>query len=449
MAFSTVLQRFIDQRPVCVLTRVVLENQFGAARLDAIFEETARNQYTKELLFSTCAELLCQVTLCGAPSVNAVFKKAQERIPVSVVAIYDKLKGVEPVVCEALVQQTAKPLPALLVRLDAKRPEPVPGYRLRIVDGNTLACTEHRLLELRGLNSAAIPGRTLAVYDFATELITGLVACENGHTNERKLMPALLDRIEANDLVVADRLYATLEFFDGLIERKAAFLVRHAGLKLRWLGKRRKAGRCRTGLVFERNVALTNGLVCRAIIIERDKPLLEGGRRVILLTNVPRSRASAKKLAELYLKRWRIEETFRQLTQYLSCEVRTLGYPKAALLAFSLAAIAYNCLVCVRGALASVYGRDKVQDELSPYYVALEVKLCFDGMQVAVPDRQWAKFGQMSPASFAGVLRVIARHVRWKHYTKTKRGPKKTRRRRHVKHRHVATACLLEARRNN
>lgn len=448
MVFSTVLQRFIDQRPVCVLTRVVLENQFSADRFDAIFEETAREQYTKELLFSTCAELLCQVTLCGQPALHAAFKKARERIPVSVVAVYDKLKRVEPAVCEALVERTAQPLPELLARLKATRPQPVPGYRLRIVDGNTLAASEHRLRELRDVNTAAIPGRTLAVYDVATELITGLIACENGHTNERKLIPALLQRIAAGDLVIADRLYATLEFFAGLIERGAAFLVRHAGLKLRWLGKRRRVGRCRTGVVFEQDVRLTSGLVCRAIVIQRDKPLREGGRRVILLTNVPRSRASAKKLAELYLKRWRIEEAFRQLTQYLSCEVRTLGYPKAALLAFSLAVIAYNCLACVRGSLASVHGRDKVDEELSAYYVALEVKLCFDGMQVAVPDRQWEAFGRMSPAALARVLRTIAGHVVWEHYTKAKRGPKKPRRRRGVKHHHVATAALLAARQN-
>ena len=448
MAFSKVLQRFIDQRPVCVLTRVVLENQFGAARLNEIFEETARNQYSKNLLFSTCAELLCQVTLCGQPSVHAAFKDAKEQIPVSVVALYGKLQRVEPVVCEALVERTAEPLPELLTRLQATRTQPVPGYYLRIVDGNTLAASEHRLQELRGTNTAALPGRTLAVYDYATELITGLVACENGHTNERKLVPALLQRIKADDLVLADRLYATLDFICGVIERQAAFLIRHASLKLEWLGTRRRAGRCRTGVLFQQDVRLTNGLVCRAIVIQRDQPLRDGGRRVILLTNVPRSRASARKLAELYLKRWKIEEAFRQLTQYLSCEVRTLGYPKAALLAFSLAVIAYNCLACVRGALASVHGRDKVDAELSAFYVAKEVKLCFDGMQVAVPDRQWVVFGRLDAESLAGVLHAIAGHVRWARYTKAPRGPKKSPARRRVKHRHVATSDLLAARRN-
>jgi hypothetical protein len=448
MVFTGILQRFVKEKPICVMTRLVLENQFAAGRLDAIFNRTAEHQYTRDLLFSTCAKLLVQVTLCGQPSVYAVFKRDREQVPTSVVAVYDKLKRVEPEVCEALVAETARPIATVLTKLNARRKEPIPNYRTRILDGNVLAGTEHRLLELRASGAAALPGMTLAFYDYATSLISALVTCEDGHANERRLLARVLQKIEPGDLVVGDRNFTTREFMEGIPNRQATFLIRaHGVFKLRPLSRRRYVGKCCTGAVYEQHVRMTWRQECRLIIIERSKPMRSGGRRVTLLTNVPSKHAPATKLANLYLDRWKIEESFRQLTQYLSCEVKTLGYPKAALLAFSLAVMAYNCLACVHGALASIHGRKKVDEELSAYYVALEVKTTFEGMMVAIPGKQWRRFGQVDANKLATLLRHIARNVRWERYTKAPRGPKKLVRRKKVpRGYHVSTASVLEGR---
>jgi len=50
----------------------------------------------------------------------------------------------------------------------------------------------------------------------------------------------------------------------------------------------------------------------------------------------------ATKLAQLYRRRWRIENLFQRLESVLHSEVRTLGHPRAALLAFGVALLAYN-----------------------------------------------------------------------------------------------------------
>jgi len=448
MVFSEVLQRFVDQKPICVMVRAILENQFSAARLDDIFARTAQRQYTKALAFSTCVRLLTQVTLGTAASVHAAFKQERANLPASIVAVYDKLKRTEPAVCEALVADTAQAVAQTLEHLGALRPEPIRGYRLRILDGNVLAGTEHRLQELRHSGAAALPGLTLALYEQRTGLIDAVVACEDAHTNEGKLLPRVLPLLHADDLLLADCNFCTCDFLAGVEQQRAAFVVRHhGGLKLHALTAWRKAGRCSTGRVFEQQVRLSSGLVCRAIRIERDKPMQCGGKRVVLLTSLPRSKAAAKQVAELYLKRWTIEEAFRQLTEYLHCEVRTLGYPKAALLGFALAVLAYNCLACVRGALASVHGRAKVEDELSSYYLAWEVKSSYEGMAVAVPEGEWAALVQLNAKEFAGLLRRLARQVDWARYTKSTRGPKKPVQRQKVQRgSHVATAQLLEQR---
>ncbi len=106
------------------------------------------------------------------------------------------------------------------------------------------------------------------------------------------------------------------------------------------------------------------------------------------------------------MQRWTIEEAFRQLTQYLCCEVRTLGYPKAALFAFTLAVLAYNTLTCVKAALKTNQRQDP--EHWSTFYMAWEVKVSFDGMMVAVPEEEWQPFATMSPQAFATFLRRVA-----------------------------------------
>lgn len=441
---SRILSRFIAQSPLSVLARMTLENLFGAEPINRIFEEVAQRQYTRELLFSTCADLLVEVTLFGCPSVRAAYLRNQEQIPVSIVAVYEKLQGVEPAVCEALVGRTADRA-AQLVNALAARPEPIPGYRLRIADGNVLRRSERRLDVLRGTAVAALPGRSVALFDHATQLISRLVVCENAHTSEKRLMLELLPHINPNDLFMGDSGFGTKEFLRGLRQRQAAFLVRHhSSLKLTPLTARKRVGTCRTGTVFEQQVQASDGQEFRAIIIMRKKRLRNGKRVLILLTNVPKSKARATTLARLYLKRWTIEEAFRQLTQYLSCEVSTLGYPKAALLAFSLAVLAYNCLACVKAALASNYGWTKVDEELSPYYVALEVRRTYEGMCIAVPDQQWRPYASMSAEELAAAMKPIVAKLNWRRYHKSPRGPKKSCRKTRQKHVHVATATLLE-----
>ena len=444
MVLSEIMQRFISQRPVAVMVRTVLERQLDANFFDSVFDETAQEQFTRELTLSTCAKLVSQVTLGRAPSVHAAFVKDRETIPVSIGALYEKLQHVEPVVCEELVARCAAGLKDVVRNLD-QRDQPIPGYRLRIADGNVLAGSEHRLKELRGSAAAAMPGKSLVVYDYATDLISALVVCEDGDASERRLMPQLLPKLRAGDLIMADRNFCTAVFLQGLVDHQCAFLIRHhEGLLLSREGKSKPRGRCSTGKVYEQQVRLKCGLVCRAITIVRDKPLKDGSLEVVLLTNLPEERAGARCLAELYLQRWTIEEAFRQLTQYLSCEVRTLGYPKAALFAFTLAVLAYNTYACIKAALATVPGCSR--DEWSTFYLAWEVKTSFDGLLIAVPAEEWRAFAAMTPEELATFMRQMAQEVTPARYATHKRGPKTTVQRKKVRSYHESTAKLLQRR---
>lgn len=47
---------------------------------------------------------------------------------------------------------------ATIRHLNATMPDLLPGYRVKIIDGNAIAASEHRLKELRQINSAPLPG---------------------------------------------------------------------------------------------------------------------------------------------------------------------------------------------------------------------------------------------------------------------------------------------------
>ena len=210
----------------------------GGSVLDEIFERHANDQYTRDLTFSTLTGLMTQVVFCTYPSVHAAYRENPE-IPVSITSVYNKLNGLETAVSQAVVAETAVSMAEILASLPAdSAAEPVAGLRLRILDGNALAGTDHRITCLRGCGAAALPGRSLVVRDSRTGLLTHIVPCEDAYTSERSLYADILPLVEPHDLWLADRNFCTADYLSGIQSRDAFFLIRHhAGSKLHPLGR--------------------------------------------------------------------------------------------------------------------------------------------------------------------------------------------------------------------
>src|SRR5690349_3077003 len=158
MLLDPVFRPFLEQRPICVMARAVLERLLDPARLDALFERTAQHTFTQEVLFSTLAELMSQVVLGLQPSVHAAYQALADRLPVSDTAVYNKLQRVELAVSRALVRDAAGRARPVIAALGATLPDWLPGYHTKILDGNHLEATEHRLPELRTTWAAPLPG---------------------------------------------------------------------------------------------------------------------------------------------------------------------------------------------------------------------------------------------------------------------------------------------------
>jgi IS4 transposase len=431
-----------------------MESALNPQILDELFEDVAQKQFTNKLLFSTIVDLMSAVVCRIRPSIHAAFQARAETIGASIDAVYDKLDGTETDVSAALVHSVAERLAPVIDAMKGARPDWLPGYRTRILDGNHLPGSEHRLKELRTIRAGALPGHALVVLDPRLMLATDVVPCEDGHAQERSLLGQILEMVAAKDLWIADRNFSTTDFLFGIAKRGGSFVIRQHASTLRWefVGKRRACGRVETGKVFEQKIRASDAageiLILRRVTVVLDQPTRDGETELHLLTNVPAKAARAKAIAELYRRRWTIETAFQELEATLRGEVNTLGYPKAALFAFCVALVAYNILSTVKAALRSVHGEEVVAEEVSGYYMADEIQMTHRGMMIAIPEDEWVVFHDLPAAELAEILVSLARSVSLPKLRKHPRGPKKPKPKKQsgAKIKHVATAKILKAR---
>lgn len=455
--YPAVLQRFIDESPISVMARATMERVFDPAIVNQLFEDHAEAQYTRELSFAHMVDLMSDVVFAIAPSVHASYQQRAEQITVSSAALYEKLSGIELGVCQALLRHSYEQAAAVhacygAAGVEQVLPQMLPGYRIKIVDGNHLSASEHRLKVLRGESAAPLPGKAVVVLDAETMSISDVYLDEDGHGQERSQIPALVASVKPGELWIADRMYATLSMMDGIVEHGASFLIRqHGSLKPEGLSEPKLMAKPQGQKIYEQQVRLrqhrqqSEPMVLRRITVELTKATRNGDKQIHLLSNVPAEEASAEGLSELYLRRWRIETAFFELTTTLCCEIKTLAYPKAALFAFTLALVSYNVVSMIKAAMRSVHGVETVEQEVSAYYLTLEIRQTYRGMAIAVESDIWAMFTTMSVRQFAESLQEIARSMRLIRYRKHKRGPKKKKptKKSYLNGKHLSTAALL------
>lgn len=300
-------------------------------------------------------------------------------------------------------------------------------------------------------NVAPLPGHAVAVLDPALMLAVDVLLCRDGHASERTLLPPLLETLQPRDLLVADRNFCTTQFLLDIPTRHAFFLIRQHGSSLKYelVGRHRRIGRVETGIVYEqalRVLGKEETRLIRRITIRLDKPTTDGDTEIHVLTNLP-ARLSALKLAPLYQRRWTVEGAFQEMEATLHSEIDTLAYPQAALFAFCLALVAYNLLSVVKAALRGVHGCEKIQKEVSSYYLADEVSGTWRGMMIVLPSDFWEeRFARQTPSQMARFLLHCARNVCLAKFRKHPRGPKKKPPPTRQGRKHVSTQRILDQR---
>jgi DDE family transposase len=335
MMLGECFEKFLARSPVSVMVRGILERVFDPEKLEQVFSDHALLQYTRELTFAHCVELMADVVFRIVPSVGAWYKAHQGEVPVTRQAVYDKLKHLELPTAAGLVAYAGRELRACLQQMPSPPPPLLPGYRVRVLDGNHLAGTEHRVKELRRYRAAALPGHALVFYDPQWEMATDVIPCEDAYVQERALLPEVVPMVAERDCIVADRNFCTLGFLFGVVRRKASFVIRHHAANVVGCpqGPRRGVGHDARGqALYEQTLCVTESdtgetLLVRRITAQLQTPTRDGDPELHILTNLAVAEVPAALIAALYADRWTIETAFQHLTVDLACEVNTLGYP--------------------------------------------------------------------------------------------------------------------------
>ncbi len=447
-----IFHAFATERPFATTTQMVLRRMLDPNEIDQLFEQHAEEQYHRSLLFSTLTRLVSTVVLGKHASMNAGYKKMKEQLGVSVTAVYEKLQRVELPVVQQLVRQSYRQTVEICKEIGCVAHNDLPGYTTRILDGNWLSGTEHRLEETRRSTAAPLPGKSLVVYDPRYNAVCDFFALEDAYAQERSGLDDVIATLEKHQLWLADRNFCTLKFLYAVASKGGVFVIRqHGQLHGTEKGKLRKIGESETGAVYENKLVLPNyqgqSMTVRRVLVHLFKPTRDKDVEVVLLTNLPLDDADAVVVSDLYRKRWKIETAFGHMTLALNCEIKPLCYPKAALFCFASALMAYNAFAIVKGAVAAEHGRHE-SEMLSHYYLALEIAETTDGMLVALPECRWEEMETISTEDFAAEVRAIISGIDLSRYRKSIRGPKKpppkrTNKRKSV---HVSTKQILDKR---
>jgi IS4 transposase len=452
---NPVFQNFADKRPVAVTAQMILRRLLDPDTIDELFRENAELQYEQTLLFSAITRMMSSVTLGTHKSVNAAFRKMRDEIGVSITAVYNKLQRIEPQITAAMVRHAYQQTIEVERQIGSVKNHDIPGLVTRVLDGNHLSKTEHRIKETRDLVAGPLPGKSLVVFDPRYDAISDMFPIEDGHAQELSALDDVIETIVRDELWIADRNFCTLKFMYAIISKHAYFVIRqHGKLHGKICGKLKKAGKTETAEIFENRLELPSYdgqvVVVRRIVVRLKNPTRDGDSELVILTNLPVEKAGAVKVSDLYRSRWKIETAFMHMTLSLNCEVNTLCYPPAALFCFGTALVAYNAISILKALVTRTFGRDQMES-LSHYYVALEISETTDGLLLAIPSDDWSWCVDADVDEFAERLLEVVSSMDVSTYRKSVRGPKKPPPKKKGNKRtvHVSTKRILDKRKQN
>jgi hypothetical protein len=449
-ALPAVLNPCIEKSPITVMTRIALDWIIQGTPFDQLFERSAEGEYTREFTLEHLVLVMLDVVSGFHPSTRSAFRDRQLQLIASLSAFYAKLNRLGPAITVEVVRHTARRCRALIEAAGGLLPEPITGYSARILDGNVLAGTDHRLTPTRTTWSACLPGKSLAIYEPASGLILDLILEEDAHTQERDLLKEV--PVAARELWILDRNLCVRTFLFRIARAGGFFLARRHKTTLPYepVGPRKSKGRCPTGKVYEQAILVDDPEApgrrhrLRLIILELDEPTREGETEITLVTNLPED-VTAIDGCTAYLGRWGIERHFQVLTDLLNCEIPSLGYPRAALFAFGMSAVTGNALAVLKGCLRVEHGPEMAA-EVSNHAVVTEVARIYPGMMATVPPRLWPEMRGRSAPEVAEWLNELATGVSVEWMLRVRRGLKKPRpqRKKGDRHHHLATKKLLD-----
>jgi hypothetical protein len=224
------------------------------------------------------------------------------------------------------------------------------------IDGSRLDAIAHRLKILWDVRSPILPGSMEACYDLFRGIPRALRFDPDAATAEIDQAREVLEEVPPGTLLIGDRLYATVKFFDRITKKGVYGLFRRTrGVRLRKmerLSRQRIAG----GILEDWLVEAGCG---HKVPVQRLRWIRFRANRVALdtLTNVLDPDKLAADLAwSLYPFRWSIERMFYDLKEVLNLHCFYAGNPNAIAMQVYAAAMVYTACRVAQGQAARQAG---------------------------------------------------------------------------------------------
>lgn len=305
---------------------------FGVKLLEETYEENRGAAYTRVLTFPKFVQILwdCLSGPWGSARSGLLKAEAEERLPVSQRAYYDKLARTPVEVTLGMFRSCVQRLQRVLSEDWENRPSSLREFGVLLMDGKVIKNVPRRRkpLRLNMVNACKLlGGRALVLCNRWTNLVCDLELDLDGEANEVKLAPKLIQRVHQSVkglfLIVGDRAFGIFEICRNILAEQGHFLLRkHGSTKFEADPARPKViGTDRFGReVIQEWGWILRGkstktkpcerLPVRLITVRRDKEDL-----VLLCSLEDADVYPVDDLLDAYLDRWDIEKAFQKVTE--------------------------------------------------------------------------------------------------------------------------------------
>jgi len=333
-------------------------------RLQAIYQQRRGRCYEKAIRFPQVVQLLADALCQYGGGGRASFEHAAEigQLPVSIQAVYGKLRRMPIAVSEALVSDCSTPLleqfPAPALR---ELPVCVRQLEVVIVDGKAIKRLAKRLKVLRGRKGGVLGGRALVGLSMRTGLVVAMAAHPDGEVNDVRLVPQLLPQVRSRlpgpRLWLGDRAFCDLKQPALFCDDGDQFLVRqHRKLHFQPDAERsERRGQDAAGRPWvEQWGWVGSAQDKRRRYVRRIRLRLSVKEELVLLTSLLAAQDyPAVALLELYRQRWGIERVFQQVTEVFGLQGLIGSSPQASVFQFAFCLVLYNLIQVLRGYVAA------------------------------------------------------------------------------------------------
>jgi len=248
--------------------------------------------------------------------------------------------------------------------------------RLWIVDASTLEALFRKLKSLETVPLGQLGGRICAVVDLETRLSVETWFKSNPYTHESNFVPNLLELIPAKTLLILDRGFWNFRFFEELIKGKSDFITRLKG-KAKYKSVRTLS---QSGQHHDQLIRLGTGYQGNPILNLRLVEVKHGSTWYRYLTSVIEPEVLPPYIvADLYARRWRIEETFLTLKRLLGLSYLWTGSVNGIQLQLWATWLFYVVLIDLSDEVAKAKGH-ATRTELSIPMECISVEMVFRGL---------------------------------------------------------------------